>query len=232
MKLLIVGAGEVGFHLAERLSLENQDVILIEDDPDRAEYASEQLDVMTVVGNGASLPILEKAGIRGAHMLLAVTSLDEVNLISCLAATRLGVKYTIARISNPEYYGRGSVLSGEQLGIDMMINPERECAAETFQLLQSAAATDVAYFAKGRIQLLGLRVRKGAQVAGKTLTELGRELEEYHFVTVAIVRDGETTIPNGSSRIEAGDHVYLLSPTSEIPLIPPSPATILSTSGT
>ena len=221
MKLLIVGAGEVGFHLAERLSLENQDVILIEDDPDRAEYASEQLDVMTVVGNGASLPILEKAGIRGAHMLLAVTSLDEVNLISCLAATRLGVKYTIARISNPEYYGRGSVLSGEQLGIDMMINPERECAAETFQLLQSAAATDVAYFAKGRIQLLGLRVRKGAQVAGKTLTELGRELEEYHFVTVAIVRDGETTIPNGSSRIEAGDHVYLLSPTSEIPLIPP-----------
>ena len=102
MRVIIVGAGEVGYHLAERLSQESQDVVVVESDPERAERASDVLDVMTVVGNGASIPVLEEAGIRGAGMLLAVTSKDEVNLISCLAASRLGVEYNIARISNPD----------------------------------------------------------------------------------------------------------------------------------
>jgi len=176
---------------------------------------------MTLVGNGASLPMLESAGVRSARMLLAVTSQDEVNLISCLAASRLDVEYTIARISNPEYYTRGSVLSREQLGIDLMINPERECARETYQLLQSAAATDVAQFAEGRVQLLGLVVQEGAAVAGRTLAELGQELHDYRYVTVAIVRNGETTIPKGDSTIQAGDQIYVLSPTSEVDAIPP-----------
>ncbi|MBT8395464.1 MAG: Trk system potassium transporter TrkA [Gemmatimonadetes bacterium] len=221
MRVIIVGAGEVGFHLAERLSQENQDVVVIEMDPDRAERATELLDVMTVVGNGASIPILEKAGIRGAGILLAVTSKDEVNLISCLAANRMRVDYTIARISNPDYYARGSVLSRERLGIDLMINPEREAARETFQLLQSAAATDVANFAHGQVQLVGLVVKEGADVAGKSVARLAAELKDFHFVLAAIVRDGETTIPDGSSRVEAGDHIYVLAPTSEVSSIPP-----------
>ena len=220
MKVLIVGAGEVGFHLAERLSEENQDVILIESDPERAEFASQQLDVLTIVGNGASLPVLEQAGARGAKILLAVTSRDEVNLISCLAANRMGVEYTIARISNPEYYQQGSVLSGEAMGIDLLINPERECAWETFQLLQSAAATDVAQFADGRVQLLGLKVKSGARVAGKTLSEIGASLEDRHYVTVAIVRDGRTMIPRGDDRILVGDQLYVLAPTDEAVEIP------------
>lgn len=210
----------MGFHLAERLSQENQDVILIETDPDRAEFASQQLDIMTINGNGASLPVLERAGVRGARMLLAVTSQDEVNLISCLAANRLGVEFTIARISNPEYYARGSVLSREHLGIDLMINPERECAWETYQLLQSAAATDVAQFADGRVQLIGLVVKKGAPVAGKTLAELGQRFRSHHYVTVAVVRDGETIIPKGGDSIEAGDQIYLLAPTADAQSIP------------
>jgi len=221
MRVVIVGAGEVGYHLAERLSQENQDVVVIETDPERAERASELLDVMTVVGNGASIPILEEAGIRDARILLAVTSQDEVNLISCLAATRLGVDYTIARISNPDYYARGSVLSRERLGIDLMINPEREAAREAFQLLQSAAATDVANFAEGRVQLIGLVVRENAPVCGKTLAQVGEEYPGYHYVTVAIVRGGDTEIPDGSSAVEAGDQMYMLSPTSEVASIPP-----------
>jgi trk system potassium uptake protein TrkA len=221
MKVLIVGAGEVGFHLAERLSEEGQDVILIESDPERADFAAKQLDVLTVVGNGASLPVLDRAGVKGARILLAVTSADEVNLISCLAASRMGVDYTIARISNPEYYQRGSVLSREALGIDLLINPERECAFETYQLLQSAAATDVAQFAEGRVQLLGVRVKEGAPIAGKTLAEIGAELTGYHYVTAAIVRDGHTTIPKGRDRIEAGDQLYMLAPTTEVKSIPP-----------
>ncbi len=220
MRVLIVGAGEVGFHLAARLSEESQDVVVIESDPDRADYTSEQLDVMTIVGNGASVPVLERAGIRQARILMAVTSSDEVNLISSLAATRLGVKYTVTRTSNPDYYARGSVLSRERLGIDLMINPERECAWEILRLLQSAAATDLAAFAGGRVQLFGLIVKEGAPVAGKTLAQLGQELQGYHYVTAAIVRDGKTTIPIGSSTIEAGDQIYVLSPTEEISQIP------------
>ena len=221
MKVLIVGAGEVGFHLAERLSEENHDVTVIEGDPERAEFTAQQLDVLTVVGNGASLSVLERAGVKSATILLAVTSADEVNLISCLAASRLGVEYTITRISNPEYYARGSVLGREQLGIDLMINPERECAWEMFRLLQSAAATDVAEFADGRVQLIGLMVREGAPVAGKSLEELGRELDDRHYVTAAIVRNGHTTIPRGSDTIEVGDQIFCLSPSDEVHGIPP-----------
>jgi len=221
MRVIIVGAGEVGYHLAERLSQENQDVVVVDVDPDRAGRASELLDVMTVVGNGASIPVLEEAGIREARILLAVTSQDEVNLISCLAATRLGVNYTIARISNPDYYARGSVLSRERLGIDLMINPEREAARETFQLLRSAAATDVANFAEGRVQLVGLVVRERAPVCGKTLAVLGEQYRDYHYVVVAIVRNGETFIPDGGSTIEAGDQIYVLSPLQEVSAIPP-----------
>ena len=221
MKVLVVGAGEVGFHLAQRLSEESQDVVLIESDPERADFAQQHLDVLTIVGNGASLSVLEDAGVKGANMLLAVTSRDEVNLIACLAAKRMGVTYTMARISNPEYYAQGSVLSREHMGIDLMINPERECAWETYQLLQSAAATDVAQFAEGRVQLIGLQVKQGAPVAGKTLAQLGQELADHHYVTAAIVRDGVTTIPDGESVIRAGDQLYMLAPTSEVRDIPP-----------
>ncbi len=220
MRIVIIGAGAVGFHLARRLSEENQDVVVIEADPDRAGYVQEQLDVLTIEGNGASLPVLEKAGIDRASLLLAVTSKDEVNLVSSLAASRLGVQFKVARVSNPEYYRQGSALSREQLGIDLMINPERECAWETFQLLNSEAATDLARFAEGRVQLVGLRVREGAAVTGRTLAELDRELSGRRYVTVAIVRDGVTEIARGASRIEAGDQIFLLAPTEEMPAIP------------
>lgn len=221
MKVIIIGAGGVGYHLAERLSEENQDVVVIESDPDRAEETSDQLDVMTVVGNGASLPVLERAGVRGANILMAVTSKDEVNLIACLAGARMGVGYTIARVSNPEYHASDSVLSQDVLGIDLMINPARESAWETFHLLRSPAATDVTSFANGRLQLLGLMVKEGAPVAGKTLAQLGQELEGTHYVLTAILRDQETIIPTGTTRIEAGDQVYLMSLTTEAHLIPP-----------
>ena len=221
MRVIIVGGGQVGFNLANRLSQENQDVVLVDSDPDRAQYAAEHLDIHTVHGNGASVPVLEEAGVRGAKLLLSVTSRDEVNLIACLAATRMGVPHTISRISNPDYYAQGSVLSREQLGIDRMINPEREAAKETYQLLKSAAATDLVSFADGHVQLIGLRVRRGAPIVGVKLADLAKKLGDFHYVTVAIVRDGETIIPRGDSTMEPGDQIYMLSPTEEVGSIPP-----------
>lgn len=221
MRILVVGAGAVGFHVAKRLSEEEQDVVVVDSDRARSEYVGDQLDVLAVTGNGASLPILEKAGIEETDLLLAVTSKDEVNLIACLAASQYGVGFRVARISNPEYYAPDSVLSREKLGVDLMINPERECAWETFQLLRSEAATDLARFAGGRLQLMGLKVQEGARVAGKTLIELDRELRGRRYVTVAIVRDGVTEIPSGRSRILAGDQIYVLTPSEEMSAIPP-----------
>ncbi|MGK7310891.1 MAG: Trk system potassium transporter TrkA [Candidatus Longimicrobiales bacterium M2_2A_002] len=220
MRIMIIGAGAVGFHLARRLSEEHQDVVVIESDPERARMIEEQLDVMTVNGNGASLPVLEQGNIGKADLLLAVTSKDEVNLVSCLAASRMGVRFKVARVSNPEYYETGSALSREQLGIDLMINPERECAWETFQLLNSEAATDLAQFAEGRLQLVGLRVRDGAPVAGKSMVELDEAMGDRPFVTVAVIRDGETEVPRGTTRIEAGDQIFILAPAAEMPFIP------------
>lgn len=221
MRILIVGAGEVGFHLARRLSEEGQDVVVIESDPERAEMVGEQLDVIAVEGNGASLRVLDEAGIENTDLMLAVTSKDEVNLIACLAAHELDVDFRVARISNPEYYEGHAILSRERFGVDLMINPEQECAWEAFQLLTAEAATDLARFFDGRLQMVGLRVQEGARVAGRTLAELDRELRDRRYTTVAIVREGVTEIPSGRSRIEVGDHIYLLSPADEMADIPP-----------
>jgi trk system potassium uptake protein TrkA len=222
MRVVVVGAGEVGFHLAQRLSEEHQDVVVIDSDPEQVEHASQQLDVQALVGNGASISVLKRASVKDASMLLAVTSQDEVNLVACLAAKRLGVEYTVARISNPDYYEADSVLSREQMGIDLVVNPERECARQTFLLLQNAAFTQVAEFADGRVQLVGLTVREGAPVAGKTIRELREHFSgDYHYVTAAIVRNGKTSIPKPDSTIEAGDLIYLIAPTTEIEEIPP-----------
>jgi trk system potassium uptake protein len=220
MRILIIGAGAVGFHLAGKLSEEGHDVVVVESDPERARMVEGHLDVLTVVGNGASPPVLERAGIARATLMMAVTSKDEVNLISCLAGSRLGVRHKVARVSDPEYYRSGSALSGEQLGIDLMINPERECAWETFQLLNSEAATDLAQFADGRVQLIGLRVRPGAPMAGTTVAELDTAMAGTPFVTVAVVRDRKTEIPRGETRIEPGDQVFIMSPASHMPAIP------------
>jgi trk system potassium uptake protein TrkA len=220
MRVLIVGAGQVGFQLAKRLSEEDQDVVLIDLDPQKTTYVSEQLDLLTITGNGASLPVLERAGLSGAGMLLAVTSQDQSNIVACLLASEFDVKLRVARISAPEYYEPDSTLAKELFGIDLVISPEREVAWETLQLLVSEAATEFVHFMDDRVRLLGVRIREGAPVVAKSMAQLDQELSDLRFVTVAIVRDGKTEIPRGSSRVEAGDQVFLLAATDDLPSIP------------
>ncbi|MFW6078406.1 MAG: Trk system potassium transporter TrkA [Gemmatimonadota bacterium] len=219
MRIVVIGAGAVGYHLAQRLSTEGQDVVVVEQSAERAERVAQQLDVLAITGNGAAVPVLHEAGLAEADLLLAVSGSDEVNLVACFAASRLGVPVKVARISTPEYYPAGSVLSREELGVDLMINPERECAWETVQLLRSEAATDLARFADGRVALIGLRVTEDAPLAGKSLARIDRELKRRQYITAAIVRDGRTEIPTGRSRIEAGDRIYVLAPATDVPTI-------------
>lgn len=217
MRVIVVGAGEVGYQVAQRLSAEQHDVVVVDIDPDRLEYVQTRLDVAVVEGSGSSPAVLERAGLKDAELLAAVTNHDEVNLVCCMTARAQRNITRIARISNPDFYTDTGRLQPELFGVDVMINPERELALETFRLLQSTAATDIAVFAGGAVQLIGLVVTENAPIVGRTLAEIGVAEQRRSFLTLAIQRGGKTMVPTGSSEIRAGDRVYLVAATPSIP---------------
>jgi trk system potassium uptake protein len=217
----VIGAGDVGFHLARQLSEEHHDVVVIEQDRDRVRLIEDSMDAIAIEGNGASLTVLERAGIERTDLLLAVTSLDEVNLMACLSASQYEVPKRIARVSRPDYYDHTGILPPERLGVDLMINPERECARETYQLLQSAAATEFAEFEGGLVQLIGIRVKPDAPVAGRRLLEIGRDVGGLKALVVAIARGRQTIIPTGATRVQAGDQVFIIGVPSDLPDVLP-----------
>jgi trk system potassium uptake protein TrkA len=219
MKILIVGAGAVGFHLARHLSEEGHDIVLIDQDKERAAYAQDQLDIMAIVGNGASLAVLEQAGVADIDLLAAVTNVDEVNLVVCMSAGQFNIRTKVARVSNPDYFDDTSRQRRAQRGVDRMINPELECAWETYQLLQSEAASELAFFAGGRVQLLGLTVHEGAPVVGRTLAEIAAAEKDRRYLTVAIRRGDETIVPRGADRFEAEDQVYIIGQSTQMPQV-------------
>jgi len=217
LRILILGAGDVGFHVAQQLAEEGHDVTVIEQDRERVRNIEDSMDALVIEGNGASLNTLERAGIQRADLLLAVTSQDEINLMACLSAAQYDVPKRIARVSKPDYYDHTGILPPERLGVDLMINPERECALETYQLLQSAAATEFAQFEGGLVQVIGLKVKEGAPVAGKRLLEIGRMASGIRALVVAIARGGATLIPSGATRVEAGDLVFVMGLPGSLP---------------
>jgi trk system potassium uptake protein TrkA len=217
MRVVVAGAGEVGFHVAERLSREEQDVVVVDVRPERLDYVQSHLDVAVVEGSGASISVLEKAGIRKAGLLIAVTNVDEANLVSCMSVRGVRDLMRVARVSNPDFYSDGAHLNPEVFGVDVMINPERELALETVRLLRATAAADVATFARGAVQLVGLRVTDDAPAAGKTLAEIGSQYAGESILTVALYRAGLTIVPSGGTQIEAGDLVYFVATDKSIP---------------
>ena len=221
MRILILGAGDVGLHLAQQLAEENHDVTIIEEDRERVRAMQDTVDAIVIEGNGASMSTLEQAGVANTELLLAVTSHDEVNLMACLCAAQYEVPKRIARVSKPDYYDRSGLLPPERLGVDLMINPERECALETYQLLQSAAAAEFAQFESGLVQLIGVQVKPKARAAGKTLLELGRGPSRVRALVVAIARNGQTIIPTGNTRIEEGDQIFILGEPKHLPDVLP-----------
>jgi trk system potassium uptake protein TrkA len=220
MRVLIVGAGAVGFYLARRLADESHEVTLVDPDPDKVQRAQDNLDVIAIRGNGAAIPVLEEAGLVNTEIMMAVSGSDEVNLVACLVASKRGVPVKVARISHPEYHAPNSILSREDLGVDLMIGPEQECAWEAFGLLTTSAATELARLAGGKIQLVGMRVLPGAPVVGKSLSQLDREVKNLSFVVAAVVRGEDTWIPTGPTIVEEGDKIFVLGPSGRVRYLP------------
>jgi len=211
MRILICGAGDVGFHLAKLLAYESQDIILIDLDGERLQYASNHLDVVTIRGNSTSYLVLEEAAVSQADMLIAVTSSEETNLTTCIIGKKLGAKRTIARISNLEYLQRKDVLDLKTLGIDEIISPESLAAKEITRLLKETGLTDHFDFSNGMLSLIGIKIEENSFLLQKTLSEAAYLNPDHNFITVAILRNGETIIPRGSTTFELNDHAYFIA---------------------
>ncbi|MEE8134884.1 MAG: Trk system potassium transporter TrkA [Gemmatimonadales bacterium] len=217
MRVIMVGAGEVGYHVAERLTDERHDVVVVDVDPDRLDYVSSHLDVAVIVGSGTSPTVLEQAGIQKAGLLIAVTNMDEVNLVCCMTARSEHRIVKVARVSNPDFYGQGQHLYPERFGVDVLINPERELALETIRLLQATAATDIAVFADGAVQLIGLQLTPESPIAGRKLQDIAVEEGDRPLLIVAVQRNGKTIVPKGSTVLQGNDQLYIAATVDEIP---------------
>jgi len=204
MKVILVGAGDVGSHLAQLLSRERTlDVTVVDLDAARLHELGDRCDIGTVQGSGTLQSVLERAGARGAEILIAATNVDEVNLLSCMAAERVGVASRIARIRSDEL-GEEMKQLGQAL---WTVNPDRAAARAIVDLLLHSAAKDFGEFMGGQIRLVSLDVHKGGPLAGRTLVKLAQKYDKLRFRIVARVRGGQTTIPGGEDLLEAGDTV-------------------------
>jgi trk system potassium uptake protein len=211
MHLIVIGAGEVGSYLAERLSREGHDVVVVDLDRRRLGELAERLDVLTVRGSGTRRSSLAEAGVDRCDVFVAVTSDDEVNMVSCLLASQSGVARTIARIEEPELRDRGARSVHKAMGIDLVIDPDEETAQEIYELLEFPGVREMAEMAGGEVVVIGARLPDDAPVVGMTMTELGQKYEpEWDFLFGIITRHGETVIPRGDHRLEAGDLVRVL----------------------
>jgi len=211
MRIIIAGAGDVGFHLAKLLTFEGHGITIIDKDADKLKYASNHLDVQTIKGNSTSYSTLNGANIGKADLLISVTSSEETNLTTCILGKKLGAKKTVARVSNPEYLLQQDELQLASLGIDEIISPEMLAAAEIKRLLKESAFTDFHEFDKGKLSLVGVKINASSPLVNKTLAETAHLNPDNTFITVALLRNNKTLIPRSDTHFRVHDHAYFIA---------------------
>lgn len=214
MNILIVGDGKVGFSLARQLNKEGHAITVIENKPKVLENTINAIDVVGVVGNGASPETLKDAHIEDTDLLIAATSTDEINMICCLLGKKLGAKHTIARIRTPEYSKALEVIK-EEIGLSLQINPELEAAREIRRNLRFTSTMKVTSFAKGRMELAEVKIFPDSPLVGMSVASINSKYKEK-VLFCAIQRGKEIIIPNGSTRIQANDKVSLTGRTKQL----------------
>ncbi|MBU1248378.1 MAG: Trk system potassium transporter TrkA [Proteobacteria bacterium] len=209
MRIIIVGAGEVGYHIARRLAVENKDVVVVDNRAEALTRVSETLDVQTMQGSGSSPRVLTDAGVQQADILLAVTDSDEINLMACYFAKRLSPNIILlARARAAEYADHNELLTGEPMSISRLINPDQEVVNSILRLMSVPGAVEINEFADGRIRLIGVNLPDDSPLIGTQLINLRDITGDIGLVIAALVRDDKLIIPSGGDFIQTGDVVY------------------------
>lgn len=221
MNILVVGAGVVGESLAEQLSIEGHRVSVVDRDRRKVRELGEKMDVLTVRGNAGMPSVLRQAGIKNAEMVIAVTDVDEVNLVVGMLAGRMGVKHRIVRLRNTEYTEDTCVLSLQDLGIDHVINPDPAIVNALVRMIEIPGSSDFATLAGGQVLMLGFDIAEDSPIAGRTMAELGEFGDVDAFLVLYITRGDQVIVPRGSHRIEPGDNIHLLVSADTVHFIPP-----------
>jgi|TARA_B110001452_G_scaffold261510_1_gene260381 trk system potassium uptake protein TrkA len=213
MKIIIAGAGEVGFHLAKLLSFESQDITLIDTHRDSLSYADTHLDIRVVRGDATSIKVLEDSNVTDTDLVIAVTSSETTNITVCVLAKQLGAKRTIARISNTEFIDRKDEVGFTKFGIDELISPESLAANEIELLLNQSAFNDTYEFEGGALTMIGLHLNRTNSFIDKTVKEVASVFPNLKYVPIAMQRYGTqyTIIPRGDTQFKEGDQVYFIT---------------------
>ena len=209
LKIVIMGLGTIGKTILKSLSGEGHTITIIDEDRNRIENLIEKYDVLGVVGNGASMDIQNEADVADADLVIALTRSDELNIFACLVAKKVGAKNTIARVRNPDYRKQIAEMK-DDLGISMVVNPERETANEIFNIINLPSVAQIEHFAEGKASLVEVVAEKGCSLIGETLISLANKLTTKVLIC-AVQRGDEVIIPSGHFTIQEGDRIHFTS---------------------
>ena len=214
MKIVIVGLGTIGKTILKTLSKEKHNITLIDENKDKIEELIAKYDVSAVIGNGARMDIQKEAKVKDADLLISLTDSDELNIFACMVARKVGAKNTIARVRNHDYSNQIAEMK-DDLGISMLVNPEKDTANEIFNLINLPSIVQVEHFAKGRVLLVEIMVEKGCSLIGESLYSLGKKFSTKVLIC-AVQRNGQVFIPSGNFTIEEGDRLHFTSDVSKL----------------
>lgn len=215
MKIIVVGCGKIGTTIIDNLVNEGHDVVAVDSNPAAINEITNIYDAMCVCGNGADNDTLAEAGVDKAKLVVAVTGSDEVNMLSCFIAKRMGADYTIARIRNPEYNDQSLGFIKSQLDLSLTINPERLAAQELFNILKLPSAVNIETFSRGNFEMVELLLKKDSMLDGLNLIELRKKYPGKYLICT-VQRDNEVYIPDGNFVLKSGDRIGLTAEPVEI----------------
>ena len=215
MRIIVVGCGKIGTTIVETFITEGHEVVALDNDPAAVAEIGNVYDAITVCGNGVDSDTLEEAGVEKTELFVAVTGSDEMNMLSCFLARRMGAKHTIARIRNPEYNDQSLSFMKQQLSLSMAINPESLAAKELFNILKVPSAVTVETFSRRNFEMVELVLREGSSFAGLSLIELRKKFP-VKFLVCVVQREDKVYVPDGSFVLQVGDRIGISATSADI----------------
>ncbi|MCE7054576.1 Trk system potassium transporter TrkA [Algoriphagus sp. AGSA1] len=211
MNIVIAGAGDMGYHLAEQLSYDNKDITLIDTDREVLDYVASKLDVLTVQGDATSFEILTRANVNRASMVLCVTTSEKTNIVTAVLAKQLGAKRVMARVRNHSYMEAENLTYFKNLGIDNLISPTMLCSKHIFNMIENSSFTEVFDFEGGKLNIVGITLDQSNPLVNQRILDTKSNPIFEDIRIIAILRDQKTIIPRGSTIIRNNDHVFFIS---------------------